>query len=432
MMDVLKVRRDFPIFDRRINGKQLAYLDSAATSQKPRQVIEAISKYYQESNANIHRGIHTLSVEATEAYENARKKVANFVGVSDPAEIIFVRSTTEAINLVAYSWGRLNISKGDEIVLTVAEHHSNFVPWQQLVLENGAVLKIVPIDDNGDLDLSAFKKALTKRTKLVTFFHVSNVLGTINDVYGLSLIVHRKAPRAKVLVDGAQAVPHMLVDIDSIGCDFYAFSGHKMLGPTGVGVLWAKREILEQMPPFQFGGEMISTVSLERSTWNDLPWKFEAGTPNIEGAIGLGAAVDYLSKIGMENVREHEIGLTKYAIKRLSQIPEVTIYGPRENRAGVISLNIGNIPPHDIASILDSVGVEIRSGYNCAEPLSRFLGSGPVARASFYIYNTIGEIDRLVEGLIKVKKVFGMAGKWEGGKKSRVNLRSNHPNILQT
>jgi len=400
MIDGVKVRKDFPILDRKVNGKKIAYLDSAATSQKPRQVIEAISDYYQKSNANIHRGIHTLSLEATEAYEGARKKVAEFVGVSDPAEIIFVRSTTEAINLVAYSWGRLNIDKGDEIVLTVAEHHSNFVPWQQLAAENGAVIKVVPlrpirgsqgklIDINGELDILAFRKALTKKTKLVTFFHVSNVLGTVNDVQRLAFSVKRLAPQALVLVDGAQAVAHMPVDIDSIGCDFYAFSGHKMLGPTGIGVLWARREILEQMAPFQFGGEMISKVTLEKSTWNDLPWKFEAGTPNIEGAIGLGAAVDYLTELGMENVRKHEIELTRYALEKLTKIPEVVIYGPsyyssrqrREvtaknninskvssprhladrtiNRAGVVSFNIGNIPPHDVASILDS---ERRSG----------------------------------------------------------------------
>src|SRR3990167_1631838 len=278
MIDGVKVRKDFPILDRKVNGKKIAYLDSAATSQKPRQVIEAISDYYQKSNANIHRGIHTLSLEATEAYEGARKKVAEFVGVSDPAEVIFVRNTTEAINLVAYSWGRLNIDKGDEIVVTIAEHHSNFVPWQQLAFENGATLKVIPVDENGELDLVAFKKALTKKTKLVTFFHVSNVLGTINDVNRLSLIVHRGAPKAKVLVDGAQAVPHMPVDIPKIGCDFYVFTGHKMLGPTGIGVLWAKREILSEMPPFLFGGEMISKVTYDSSTWNDLPWKFEAGT----------------------------------------------------------------------------------------------------------------------------------------------------------
>src|SRR3989344_2435844 len=412
MMDVLKVRRDFPIFDRRINGKQLAYLDSAATSQKPRQVIEAISKYYQESNANIHRGIHTLSVEATEAYENARKKVANFVGVSDPAEIIFVRSTTEAINLVAYSWGRLNISKGDEIVLTIAEHHSNFVPWQQLAAENGAILKIVPVTKNGEIDEIVFKNALTKKTKLATFLHVSNILGTIAPVQRLTLVARRLAPQAVVLVDGAQAVPHLPVNISKIGCDFYAFSGHKMLGSAGIGVLWGRREILEAMPPFMFGGDMISTVKIEKTQWAELPLKFEAGTPNIEGAIGLGAAVDYLQKIGMENVRKHEVGLTHYALEKLSKIEEVEVFGRKEvsKRCGVISFKIGSVPAHDVASTLDSEGVEIRSGFNCAEPLADFLGTGPLARASFYIYNTKGDVDRLILGLRKVQKVFGPVG----------------------
>lgn len=472
-MNVLKIRRDFPILERKVNGKLLAYLDNAATSQKPKQVIEAIARYYRENNANVHRGIHTLSVEATEAYEGARAKVAKFVGVDDTAEIVFVRNATEAINLVAYSWGRSNIGKGDEIVLTVAEHHSNFVVWQQLALENGAVLKIVPIlqsqahsrsvsgsgkahfgsvnpgDEDGQLDLVAFKKALTKKTKLVTFFHVSNVLGTISDVYSLRSTVHRLAPKAKILIDGAQAVPHMPIDIDSIGCDFYVFTGHKMLGPTGIGVLWAKRGLLESMPPFLFGGEMISKVSLEKTTWNELPWKFEAGTPDIAGAVGLGAAVDYLSKIGMENVRKHEIELTQYAIEKLLKIPEVTIYGTHDakkrggvisfnigssrlrsnsnnnilrarseatsrevtaNRAGVISFNIGDVHAHDVASILDSEGIAIRSGHHCAQPLMEFLGIESAARASFYIYNTKEEVDRLVEGVKKVKSIFKIGG----------------------
>lgn len=414
------IRIDFPILNRKVNGKQIVYLDSAATSQKPRQVIEAISNYYKNNNANVHRGIHTLSVEATEAYEGARKKIADFVGVKDAAEIVFVRNATEALNLIAYSWGRLNISGGDEIVVTVAEHHSNFVPWQQLAMENGATLKIVPILEDGSLDEEAFKKAISKKTKLVSFFHVSNVLGTINDVNRLSLIVHSKNNKAKVLIDGAQAVPHMPVDISKIGCDFYVFTGHKMLGPTGIGVLWAKRELLEQMPPFMFGGEMISKVELNKSSWNELPWKFEAGTPDIAGAIGLGAAVDYLNKIGMENVRKHEIELVDYAIKRLSKIDGVTIYGPKTiqgttkrraqgrtlNRAGVVSFNVGNIHPHDVASILDSEGIAVRSGHHCAQPLMEFLGVKTSARASFYIYNGKSDVDRLVEGIKKVEEVF--------------------------
>ena len=463
-MNIPEIRKDFPILSRKVNGRTLAYLDNAATSQKPKQVIAAVADYYKNHNANVHRGIHTLSVEATEMMESARKKIAKFVGVDDPSEIIFVRNATEAINLVAYSWGRLNIAKGDEIVLTVAEHHSNFVVWQQLAIENGAVLKIVPIrpirltqgkqaqvfdsevpqtrggrrpiDEDGEIDEIAFRKAITKRTKLVTFFHVSNVLGTINDVRRLSLVVRRLAPKAKILIDGAQAVPHMPVDISKLGCDFYVFTGHKMLGPMGIGVLWARRELLEEMPPFLYGGEMISKVSMRDSTWNELPWKFEAGTPNIAGAIGLGAAVDYLNKIGMNNVRQHEIELVDYALKQLSKIPEVTIYGPRDarKRGGVIAFNIGSsrlaplsgassnnnnfnlrangvsrevsIHAHDVASILDEDGIAIRSGHHCAQPLMEFLGISSAARASFYIYNTKEEIDRLVEGIEKVKKTF--------------------------
>lgn len=403
-----RLRADFPILSRKINGYPVVYLDSAATSQKPNQVLAAMDDYYRNQNANVHRGIHTLSVEATEMYESAREKVAEFVGVKDPAEIIFVRNATEAINLVAYSWGRSNIKKSDEIVITVAEHHSNFVPWQQLAAEKGAALKIIPVLENGELDLKTFKKVLTKKTKLVTFFHVSNVLGTINDVRRLSLVVRRFAPQAKVLVDGSQAVPHMKVDISKLGCDFYVFTGHKMLGPTGIGVLWGKRELLDSMPPYMFGGEMISKVSEQISTWNDLPWKFEAGTPNIAGAIGLGAAVDYLTKVGMDNVRKHEIELVDYAILELSKIPEVKIFGPEsgKNRGGVVSFNLEKIHAHDVASILDSVGVAIRSGHHCAQPLMDFLEVPSVARASFYIYNTKSEIDRLVAGVKKVKETF--------------------------
>jgi len=414
-MNVQKVRKDFPILARKINGKPLVYLDSAATSQKPKQVIDAVENFLKTSNANVHRGIHTLTVEATEALDHAREKIADFVGVKDVGEIIFVRNATEAINLVAYSWGRLNISKGDEIVLTIAEHHSNFVPWQQLAAENGAILKIVSVDGNGEIDLEAFEKALAKKTKLVTFFHVSNILGTIAPVRRLASSVKRLAPQAKILIDGAQAVPHLPVNISKIGCDFYAFSGHKMLAPAGIGVLWGKREILEAMPPFMFGGDMISTVKIEKTQWAELPLKFEAGTPNIEGAIGLGAAVDYLQKIGMENVRKHEVGLTHYALEKLSKIEEVEVFGPKEvsKRCGVISFKIGSVPAHDVASILDSEGVEIRSGFNCAEPLADFLGTGPLARASFYVYNTKEEIRKFIEAIEKVKEVFHLSPKHE-------------------
>lgn len=428
-MDLQKVRRDFPILNRKVNGRPLVYLDNAATSQKPKQVLETVDNYYKSHNANVHRGIHTLSVEATEAYEQARAKVGKFVGVTDPKEIVFVRNATEAINLVAYSWGRLNIDKGDEIVVSVAEHHSNFVPWQQLALENGAVLKVVPMLEYGTLDEDAFKKGLSKRTKIVCLFHVSNVLGTINDVNSLSTIVHRLSPKAKILIDGAQAVPHMPVDISKLGCDFYVFTGHKMLGPMGIGVLWAKKELLESMAPFMFGGEMISKVTLDKTTWNELPWKFEAGTPNVGGAIGLAAAVDYLSAIGMEKVRRHEVDLTNYALRRLSGIKGVKLYGPMihlrgdlgsnfghpagvTSRAGVVSFNVDSIHAHDVASILDGEGIAIRSGNHCAEPLMDFLGVSSVARASFYIYNTRDEIDRLVDGIKKVKEIFHLNSKY--------------------
>lgn len=411
----LRIKTDFPILNRGVDGlpagkagKPLTYLDNAATSQKPRQVLEAIDTYYQKHNANVHRGIHTLSVEATEMYEAARSRVAKFVGVKDPAEVIFVRNATEAINLVAYAWGRVNIEKGDEIVLTIMEHHSNLVPWQQLALENGAVLRVVPVDGNGELDLVAFRKAISSKTKLVTFTHVSNVLGTINDVKKLTKIVRDQRPETRILVDGAQAVPHMKVGIDSLGADFYVFTGHKMLGPMGIGVLWGKREILEAMPPFLFGGEMISKVTLKKTDWNQLPWKFEAGTPNVGGAIGLAAACDYLDGIGMENVRKHEIELMKYAIEKLSKIDGVMIYGPLDakKRGGVVAFNVGSVHAHDVASILDSEGVAVRSGHHCAEPLMDFLGVSSVARASFYIYNTKDDVDKLVEGVKKVKETF--------------------------
>lgn len=405
---MISSKKDFPILQRKINGKPLVYLDNAATSQKPKAVLDMIQHYYTQHNANVHRGVHTLSQEATEEYELSRKKVADFVGVKDPSEIIFTKNATEALNLIAYSWGRLNLGKGDEIVLTVAEHHSNFVVWQQLVLENGAILKVVPVLENGELDLEAFQNALTKKTKLVTFFHVSNVLGTINDVRGLSTIVNRLAPKAKIVVDGAQAVPHMKVDISKIGCDFYVFTGHKMLGPMGIGVFWGRRELLESMPPFLFGGDMISKVSLKQSNWNELPWKFEAGTPDAAAAVGLMAAVEYLSKIGMDQVRKHELELTRYALLRLGEIPKVKIYGSLDakRRGGVISFNVDAVHAHDVASILDSEGVAIRSGHHCAQPLMDFLGISSAARASFYIYNTKEDVDKLVLAIEKVKKTF--------------------------
>lgn len=426
MIDTARIRKDFPILERKINGKQLVYFDNAATSQKPQQVIDAVSDYYKKYNANIHRGIHTLSIEATEKFEQVRQKVAKFVGVKDSSEIIFVRNATEAINLIAYSWGRLNISAGDEIVLSVAEHHSNFVPWQQLAQENGAVLKIVPITKSGELDLEALKNALTKKTKLVTLFHVSNVLGTINPIKEIvKTIRYLLKPTPLILIDGAQAVPHMPVNISQLGCDFYVFTGHKMLAPTGVGVLWGRKELLEVLPPFLFGGEMISKVDYDKSTWNEVPLKFEAGTPDISAVIGLGAAVDYLLKIGISNIRNHEKMLTKYALKQLAKLPFVSIYGPQnpENRAGVISFGVGNpstssgpsVHAHDVAQILDSEGIAVRSGHHCAQPLMRFLGITSAARASFYFYNTKEEVDLLVAGLKKTMKVFSRESKMRSG-----------------
>lgn len=428
MLNVKTVRKDFPILERKVNGKQLVYFDNAATSQKPLAVIEAISEYYKKYNANVHRGIHTLSIEATEKFEKVRQKVAKFVGVSNPSEIIFVRNATEAINLVAYSWGRLNISQGDEIVLTVAEHHSNFVPWQQLAAENGATLKIIPLTENSELDLQAFEKAITKKTRLTTFFHVSNVLGTINPVEKLVSIVKRKNPEAIILIDGAQAIPHMPVNISELGCDFYVFSGHKMLGPTGVGVLWGRRKLLEAMPPFLFGGGMISKVDWDNSTWNELPWKFEAGVPDTAGVIGLGAAIDYLSQIGMENTKNHEKLLTKYALQQLTKLQFLGIYGSQnpEKRAGVVSFNLLTddgkiIHPHDVGQILNNDGIAIRAGHHCTQPLMKFLTIASCARASFYLYNTKAEIDKLVLGLEKVQEVF------EGNQKLRVRKSNlNH------
>lgn len=434
-MDIGKIRKQFPILNRKVNGKTLVYFDNAATSQKPLPVLAAMQNYYLQKNANIHRGIHQLSVEATQAYEQSRKKIAEFVGVDDSSEIIFTKNATEAINLVAYSWGRINIGKGDEIVLTIAEHHSNFVPWQQLALENGAVLKVVPVDEKGELEIKAFENAITKKTKLVTFCHVSNVLGTINPVRELITMIRGLTPKVSILVDGAQAVPHMKVDIDSLGCDFYVFTGHKMMGPTGIGVLWGGRQLLEVMPPFLFGGDMISKVTLGKTTWNQLPWKFEAGTPNIEAAIGLGAACDFLEKIGMDNVRKHEMELTDYALKKLSELVGVTVYGPTysQKRGGVISFNMVSslshladrtvnnfyssseakrnrevtfIHPHDVASIFDEQGIAIRSGHHCAQPLMDFYGVDSMCRASFNIYNTKEEIDRMMVAVKKVKETF--------------------------
>ncbi len=403
-----QVRKDFPILDRTVrDGKPLVYLDNASTTQKPNQVIDAISGYYQNHNANIHRAVYALAEESTEAYESARDKVAGFLNIGDRQEIIFVRGTTEAINLVAYAWGRANVGEGDVIVTTEYEHHSNIVPWQLLAQERGARLEYIEIDDNGELKLEQLDGYLrTGRVRLVTFSLMSNVLGTITDAR--AVISKCREAGALVLVDGAQAVPHMGVDLSALGCDFFAFSGHKMLGPTGIGVLWVKREVLETMSPFHGGGDMIREVHKHETTWNDLPYKFEAGTPNIADVIGLGAAIDYLARIGMENVREHEVGLTRYALDRLSGVRGLTIYGTPDisKRGGVISFNFSDVHPHDVAQIMDAEGIAVRSGHHCAQVLMERLNVAATSRASFYIYNTKGDIDALVGSLNKVAEVF--------------------------
>lgn len=405
-IDVSKIREDFPVLERRVNGKPLVYFDNAATSQKPRAVIEAVNRYYTEYNANIHRGIHKLAEEATLAYEEAREKVAKFINANRTEEIVFVRNTTEAINSIAYAWGRANIGSGDKIVLTIMEHHSNIVPWQQLAREKNARIEFIKINEEGQLRLDEIREMIDDKTKIVCVAHASNVLGTINPVSEIAKTAHRHG--ALVLVDAAQSVPHMRVDAKEMDCDFMAFSGHKMLGPTGIGVLYGKSRHLEDMPPFLCGGEMIKEVHMSGATWNELPYKYEAGTPNMAGAIGLGTAVNYLRKIGMENVRQHEMEITSYALDRMRQVKGLTIYGSRDvkQRVGVISFNLGDIHAHDLASILDEEGVAIRSGHNCAQPLMEFLDIPAAARASFYIYNTKEEVDTLINVLEKARKLF--------------------------
>lgn len=402
------IRKDFPILKRTVrDNKPLVYLDNASTTQKPNQVIDAITDYYQNHNANIHRAVYALAEESTEAYETARDKIANFVNVKNRQEIIFVRGTTEAINLVAYAWGRSHINEGDIIVTTEYEHHSNIVPWQLLTQEKHAKLEYIGMDDNGELILDDLDKYLaTGKVKLVTFSLMSNVLGTITDAK--KIIEKCKAAGVLTLVDGAQAVPHMKVDLDTLGCDFFAFSGHKMLAPTGVGILWVRKPVLQTMNPFHGGGDMIREVHKYETTWNDLPYKFEAGTPNIADVIGFGAAIDYLTKIGMDNVRQHEIELTKYAMEKFAKIPGLQIYGTTdiEKRGGVISFNFADVHPHDVADIIDKEGISLRSGHHCAQVLMERLNVAATSRASFYIYNTKEDVDALIDSLNIVAKVF--------------------------
>jgi cysteine desulfurase/selenocysteine lyase len=400
------VREDFPILRRRVHGKPLVYLDSAATSQKPRQVIDALVRYYEEYNANVHRGIYAIAEEATARYEEARGKVAAFIGARRPEEVIFTRSTTEALNLVAYAWGLHHLREGDEILLTEMEHHSNLVPWQIVAAMRGATLRFLPFDEEGFLVLDDLERVLTERTKVVAISHQSNVLGTINPVAEIAERAH--AVGAVVVVDGAQSVPHMPVDVQELGCDFLAFSGHKMCGPTGIGALYGRYELLEAMPPFHGGGEMIQLVHLHTSTYKDPPWKFEAGTPNIADAIAWGVAVDYLSGIGMEAIRAHEKELVRYALNRLQEMGEVKVYGPRdvERRGSAIAFNVAEVHPHDVAQVLDQEGICIRAGHHCTQPLHRRLGVAATARASFYLYNTEEDVDKLVAGLRRVRELF--------------------------
>jgi cysteine desulfurase / selenocysteine lyase len=402
--DVEALRRDFPILARTIHGHPLVYLDNAATTQKPESVIEAVADMYRRSYANIHRGVHTLSVEATDAYEQAREKVRAFVNAAETGEIVFVRGTTEAINLVAQTFGRQRVGEGDEVVVSALEHHSNIVPWQLLCDEKKAHLKVLPIDRTGEVRVEELERLLTPRSRMVAIAHVSNALGTLVPVRRIVEIAHRRG--IPVLVDGAQAAPRLAVDVRELGCDFYALSAHKMYGPTGVGILYGRAELLDTMPPYQGGGDMISSVTFEKTTWNVLPYKFEAGTPNIAGAIGLGAAIDYLAKIGMENITAHEKGLLDYASPLLTALPGLNVIGTAREKIGVLSFTLDGIHPHDIGTVLDQEGIAIRTGHHCAQPVMEFFGIPATARASLALYNTRADIDALVEGIRKVQRMF--------------------------
>jgi cysteine desulfurase/selenocysteine lyase len=406
MFDAKQVKKDFPILEREVNGHPLVYLDSGATSQKPKAVLEAERKYYEQSNANVHRGAHTLGDEATQLLENARDKVAKFIGGS-AHEVIFVRNTTEAINMVAYAWGLDNLKTGDVIVTTMMEHHANLVPWQEVAKRTGAKVEVVGLTEEGLLDVDDYKKKLKLKPKMVAFVHVSNALGTINPVKELTAQAHKVG--ALVLVDGAQAVPHMRVRVDALGCDFYAFSGHKMLGPMGIGVLWGKKTILDKMSPFLTGGGMISEVYTDHSTWAEVPEKFEAGTPNVAGAVGLQSAIEYLETLGLDNVLEHDRELVGYAIEELNKLENIKILGTGDKmkRSGSVSFEYRGVHAHDVATILDSEGVAIRSGHHCTMPLHKYLKSVASIRASFNVYTTKEDIDALVATLGKVKKIFG-------------------------
>ncbi len=404
-LDVDEIRGEFPILSQRINGRPLIYLDNAATAQKPQIVLDTIKDYYETSNANIHRGVHTLSVKATEAYERARATMQAFIGADRPEELVFVRGATEAINLVAQSWGRANIGEGDEILISHLEHHSNIVPWQLLCEQTGARLIVAPINDDGDLLLDEFRTCLSERTKLVSIAHVSNALGTILPVKEMIDAAHEAG--AKVMLDGAQAAPHLAIDVRDLGCDFYTVTGHKMFGPTGIGVLWGRYELLDEMPPYQGGGEMILSVSFDKTVYNHVPHKFEAGTPNISGAIGLGAAADYLMNLGLANIASHEHELLEYGTQKLREIPGVTLIGTARDKASILSFTVEGVHPHDVGTILDQAGIAVRTGHHCAQPVMERFGITATTRASLALYNTKQEIDALAEGVKHVIEVFG-------------------------
>jgi len=400
------IRSYFPILNQEVNGHPLVYLDSAATSQKPIQVIEALSNYYGLDNSNVHRGVHTLGNRATESYEGAREKVRKFISAKSTEEIIFMRGTTTAINTVAQSYGGANVEEGDEIVITYMEHHSNIIPWQQLAKAKGAILKYVDLEEDGTLSLEKVRETITEKTKVVSIMYVSNVLGTMNPIKEIAQIAHEHG--AIMVVDGAQAAPHLKIDVQDLDCDFFAFSGHKMCGPTGIGVLYGKKALLEVMEPIEFGGEMIDFVDLYDSTWKELPWKFEGGTPIIAGAVGLAAAIDFLEEIGLDEIEKHEHHLAAYAMDRMSTIDGLTIYGPKDplKRAGLVTFNLNDVHPHDVATVLDMRGIAVRAGHHCAQPLMKWLQVSATARASFYVYNSEEDIDLLVKGMNTAKEYF--------------------------
>lgn len=402
-----EIKKYFPILNQEINGHPLVYLDSAATSQKPTQVIEALTNYYNLDNSNVHRGVHTLGNRATDSYEGAREKVRKFINAASTQEIIFTRGTTTSLNTVASGYGRQTIAEGDEIVITYMEHHSNIIPWQQLAKEKGAVLKYIELEADGTISLEKAREAITAKTKIVSIMYVSNVLGTINPVKDIAKMAHENG--AIMVVDGAQAAPHMKIDVQDLDCDFFAMSGHKMCAPTGIGVLYGKKALLEAMEPVEFGGEMIDFVGLQESTWKELPWKFEGGTPIIAGAIGLGAAIDFLEEIGLDNIAAHEHHLAGYAMNQLSTIDGLTIFGPTDpmKRCGLVTFNLEDVHPHDVATVLDMSGIAVRAGHHCAQPLMKWLQVTATARASFYMYNDEADIDALVAGLRSAKEYFG-------------------------